>query len=400
MRVERAVLTNGLRLVVIPEPTQSEVAITMRYSAGDADDPVGREGLAHLAEHVLFEPILAPLESGATAFNGYTTPDSTLYVAHAQPDQLGALLGIEAKRMRTTCDEISATAFERQREVVRNELRERQEADAIHFALATALFGTGHPFARLSSATTVAAITRDEVCAFVAQHYAPSNAVLVVSGRTTLSEVRPIVETAFGGLPSRPVSSPKLAAPAGPHHIELEAPVDREWILLAWPMPVEPARRARLRAVAEMVTAIIRAHLNGIVGTVELGAGDETMLAIAVSPLEITADDALASTKYGLTHTNSWFGSGLYEYAANRAIHQYVAALEHDESRDIALADEVASGRAADINGSLELLRSMTRDQAQDLIGSALDPDAATLVRLHPVRTAARTSSPFVSTFR
>ena len=127
-----------------------------------------------------------------------------------------------------------------------------------------------------------------------------------------------------------------------------------------------------------MATTIIQAHLSGVVGTVELGAGDATMLAIAVSPREISIDDALANAKYGLTHTNAWFGSGLYEYAANHAIYQYVSTLDHTDDRDIALADEVAAGRAVDVVAPLGALRAMTRDQAHDLIGSALDPDRRT----------------------
>ena len=392
-------LANGLRVVVIPEPTQSEVAITMRYAIGDEDDPAGREGLAHLAEHILFEPVLEPLESGAIAFNGYTKHDATLYTEHVQPVQLAAMLALEAKRMRTTCDDISASAFERQRDVVRNELRERARADAVDAALSTAIFGAGHPFARSSSATTVAGITRDQVCEHVARHYAPSNAVLVVSGRTTLAEVQTAAEAAFGQLPRGRVEATKLAQIAPRHQVERAAPVDREWVLLAWPLPTEPARRARIRAVADMVTTLLQAHVNGVVRTLELGAGAETVFAIAVSPREIGADDALATTRYELTHTNSWFGSGLYEHAANRAAYQYVSTLDHDEDRDIALADEVAAGRTVDVLAPLRALRTMTRDEAHDLIGSALDPDAATIVRLHPEAAAALPSASLVSSF-
>jgi len=400
VKVDRIELANGLRIVVVPEPTQSEVSTTMRYGVGNADDPVGREGLAHLVEHVLFEPVLEQLESRAVAFNGYTTDDSTLYVAHAEPDQLGALLEIEAKRMATTCRDVSAAAFERQRDVVRNELRERGDSDAVHAALATGVFGGAHPYARLSSATTIGAATHDEVCAFVAQHYAPTNAVLVVSGRTTVEDVRAATEAAFGSVPRRAVERLKLPLAAGRHQIELAAPVDREWVLLAWPMPIEPARRAQLRAVAAMATNVIRARLNGTVGVVELGAGDALELAIAVSPREITVDDALANAKYGLTHTNSWFGSGIYEYAANHAIYEYASTLDHHEDRDIGFADEAAADRPIDVAAPLHALRSMTRDQAHDLIGSALDPDAATIVRLHPTHTAAHATSSLISTFR
>ena len=242
--VERAELANGLRVVVVAEPTASEVAITMRYGVGDADDPAGREGLAHLSEHVLFEPVLDRLETDSVAFNGYTTHDSTLYVERATPDKLAAMLAIEGERTRATCDAVTPAAFERQREVVRNELRERGDEDADSLgACHRPCSVPAHPFARVSSATDGPGNhARSRSAQFVAQHYVPSNAVLVVSGRTTLAEVRPLVETAFGQVPRPAMSSgPRIAPPAGPHQVELEAPVDREWVLLAWPMPAQPA---------------------------------------------------------------------------------------------------------------------------------------------------------------
>lgn len=398
LHAESAELANGLRFVVVAEPTAGEVAITMRYGTGAVDDPPGREGLAHLAEHVLFEPVIDRLETEALAFNGFTTDGSTLYVEHAVPSRLGAMLEIEAARLRSACSDISEAAFERQREVVRNELRERADDTAIQSALATGVFGAGHPFARVSTVATVAAITRDDVCAFVAQHYAPQNAVLVVSGQTTLAEVRPLVEAGFGEVPRGEARATKSAGAPAQHQASLEAPLEREWVLLAWPLPSDPVLRAKVRAVANMAVTLIRVHLSGVATTLELGDGDTQQLAIAIAPRTISSDDALASARHALTHTDSWFGSGLYEYVDNRAIYQYVARLDHAGGRDIELADEVAAGRAIDVLAPLDQLRAMTRADAHALIESALDPDKATIVRLHP-GTAKASGGGLVSTF-
>src|SRR4051812_36686395 len=74
--VEQDELANGLRVVVVPEPSVPEVSVTIRYGVGSADDPAGKEGIAHLVEHLMFEQargdeaIFDVLERQALAFNG------------------------------------------------------------------------------------------------------------------------------------------------------------------------------------------------------------------------------------------------------------------------------------------------------------------------------------------
>lgn len=385
--------------MVVPEPATSEVAVTVRYGVGAVDDPIGREGLAHLVEHLSYEPIVDELETASLEFNGYTSLDATLYVERTTPEQLAAVLAVEARRLRTNCPALSPSAFERQREVVRNELRERSDADAIRAALAAGVFGAGHPFARRSTPEAVGTITQAEACTFFAQHYGPNNAVIVVSGNVTLAAVRPLIEASFGDVPRAAITAPTIAAPAVHQRISIDAPVERQWIVLAWPLPADRVKRAQVRALVAMTRTLVNVRVNGLVTTLELGSGATRAIAIAIAPSkDITADGALTSAEYQLGHTNSWFGSGLYEHTANRAIYRYVAALDHGFDRDGELADEAAAGELA-ITTPLERLRSMSRDEAHELIGTAFDPDAATIVTLHPV-TAHHTNSSLVSTFR
>src|SRR3972149_4347192 len=49
------VRANGLRVIILPDPSASLVEIDVRYEVGAAEDPPGRGGLAHLAEHMMFE---------------------------------------------------------------------------------------------------------------------------------------------------------------------------------------------------------------------------------------------------------------------------------------------------------------------------------------------------------
>ncbi|HUJ58399.1 MAG TPA: insulinase family protein, partial [Kofleriaceae bacterium] len=46
--------SDGLRIVLVPDPKATEVEVTMRYRVGDIDDPPGQDGMAHLVEHLMF----------------------------------------------------------------------------------------------------------------------------------------------------------------------------------------------------------------------------------------------------------------------------------------------------------------------------------------------------------
>src|SRR5688572_13368353 len=77
----------GYRFVVLPEANANVIRVDARYPVGAIDDPVGKEGLAHLVEHLLTE-VEVTRDSGATSldaelgrvalsFNARTTADYT-----------------------------------------------------------------------------------------------------------------------------------------------------------------------------------------------------------------------------------------------------------------------------------------------------------------------------------
>src|ERR1044071_1719948 len=45
---------NGLRFLVMPDPTTQLLEVDVRYEVGSREDPPGKAGLAHLVEHLMF----------------------------------------------------------------------------------------------------------------------------------------------------------------------------------------------------------------------------------------------------------------------------------------------------------------------------------------------------------
>ena len=73
---------NGLRFVIMPDPSTTLVEVDVRYDVGAREDPKGKAGLAHLVEHLLFQirpggpgtpTLMDHLSQLAVARNTYTT---------------------------------------------------------------------------------------------------------------------------------------------------------------------------------------------------------------------------------------------------------------------------------------------------------------------------------------
>src|SRR5262249_4937022 len=131
---KRMTLGNGLRAVIVPDATTQMVEVDVRYDVGSREDPPGKAGLAHLVEHLMFQqrpdgptapPLMHFIDQMTTFFNAFTNWDTTHYMQLSRADQVDSMLKVEAERMFYGCQTISEEEFEREREVVRNEIRWR-----------------------------------------------------------------------------------------------------------------------------------------------------------------------------------------------------------------------------------------------------------------------------------
>ena len=122
---------NGLRMVVIPDKNTPMVHVAVRYEVGANEDPPGKAGLAHLVEHMMFQhrflgadkpPTFELIPQIATGFNAYTTWDQTHYYLDGRKEDLDAMLRLEAARMGAICNSIPPEQFDRELDVVRNEI--------------------------------------------------------------------------------------------------------------------------------------------------------------------------------------------------------------------------------------------------------------------------------------
>src|SRR5580658_9945621 len=216
LAVDKTRLDNGLELVLHEDHRTPIVTVNLWYHVGSKDEPKGKNGFAHLFEHVMFQgskhvpedTYFLDLERvGATDINGSTALDRTNYFETVPSNQLELGLWLESDRMGFLLDHVDQATFAGQRDVVKNERRQNYEnapyglvGQYVH----AELFPPDHPYHLLTIGTPndLDAATLDDVKAFFRTWYVPNNATLVIAGDIDKTQARALVDKYFGPIPS------------------------------------------------------------------------------------------------------------------------------------------------------------------------------------------------------
>ncbi len=392
------IANNGLRVVLVPDPKASQVQVTMRYHVGMLDEPAGREGVAHLAEHLMFLPVVGgsrevlfdKLEATASWFTGFTELETTTYVARADPRRLADLLQIEALRLGIRCKTLTEEAFVRERDVVRNELRERAGGIAVPAALLGALYPEDHPYRRamLADEEVVGRITREEACAFIDAHYSPDNAVLIVSGNVTGEALDEALGKLLGRVAKHPIAKhPHVAPLAARPRTTSTVPIGTATAIVAWPLAADPALRARMRAVAAMMERHIDGEIKGAIRVIELGGARAPAIAFAITPgTDESLETAIEEAERAALAMQVWFRSESFERARAAAVYRLFARFEDGTERDELLADHVFAGRdpVQGLSAEIGALNLFSVNEARQIVADRFSFATATIVSLTP----------------
>ena len=255
--IQRRTLSNGLRVVMDPDPASPTVAVSVTYDVGSRVEESGRSGFAHLFEHMMFEGsahvkkgehFALITERGGT-LNGTTSADRTNYFEVLPSSELALALWLEADRMRSLT--VSAENFENQRAVVKEEYRMRYENAAYSRAvlrLGELVFANYPPYAN-PTIGKMADLDRAELGwaqDFYARHYVPNNAVVTIVGGFEPDDAIALVERYFGSIPKRPVTAfqtPTALPAAAPARERLtDSNAKTPGLIVGWVVP--PARSA------------------------------------------------------------------------------------------------------------------------------------------------------------
>ncbi len=224
--VERFSLPNGLRVVLSEDHALPVVAVNLWYDVGSRNEVPGRTGLAHLFEHMMFQGSvnvsgtghIAYIERAGGTVNGSTWLDRTNYYQSLPASHLELALWLESDRMGFYLPALTQEKFENQRDVVKNERRQR--VDNAPYGdwderLQRLVYPPGHPYHHpvIGSMDDLDAATLDDVADFFRTFYAPNNAVLSLCGDFDPARAREWIERYFGPIPQGPPVPPLPGTP-------------------------------------------------------------------------------------------------------------------------------------------------------------------------------------------
>jgi predicted Zn-dependent peptidase len=186
------------------------------------------------------------MQAAGASVNATTWFDRTNYFEALPTGGVDLALWLEADRMGTLLDALTQESLDNQREVVKEEKRQRYDnvpyGDVME-RLTTMTFPADHPYGHttIGSMDDLNAATLGDVQAFFRTHYLPNNAVLSIVGDVDAETAFAKAETYFGHLPAGtlPPKPANTALPplSGQPRVETSADVPAEAVYLTWRLP-------------------------------------------------------------------------------------------------------------------------------------------------------------------
>lgn len=215
-------LPNGFRVASETNPVGSAV-VGVWIDAGTRYERADVNGAAHFLEHLIFKgtsnrtrrEIEVGVEDVGAHLNAYTSREQTVYYARSLKSEVPMITELLADILQNS--EVSDKAVAAERDVI---LREMEEVNQIpeevvfDFLHQTAYQDCALARTILGPAEKIATLKRDDLKAYVNEHYKPHRMVLAAAGDIDHDELVSLASKHFGGIAAAPEAptAPQLAA--------------------------------------------------------------------------------------------------------------------------------------------------------------------------------------------
>ncbi len=218
---EKFTLGNGLEVILHEDHSDPIVAVATLMHVGSNREKPGRTGFAHFFEHMSFNdsenvPVganrkMIPEWGGSR--NGGTWNDGTIYYEVVPKDAFEKIMWIDSDRFGYMINTVTTAALEREKQVVKNEKRERVDNAPYGFTeevMRKAMYPEGHPYnwTVIGALPDLQAATLADVKEFYEEYYGAANATLAIVGDIDIAETKALVERWFGEIRRGPAVEP------------------------------------------------------------------------------------------------------------------------------------------------------------------------------------------------
>ena len=218
-------LDNGLHVILHQDNSTPIVAVSVMYHVGSKNEKPDRTGFAHFFEHLLFEGSAnidrgeydSYVEGAGGMLNANTSFDRTYYYEVLPSNQLELGLWLESERMLHA--KVESVGIETQREVVKEERRQRIENQPYGSILEESLGRafTEHPYhwPIIGSMAHLDAATDQDYVDFYDMFYVPNNAVLSIAGDIDIDQTKKLIDQYFSTIPrgEKKIYRPSVSEP-------------------------------------------------------------------------------------------------------------------------------------------------------------------------------------------
>jgi zinc protease len=209
LRVRTCTLKNGVKVVVYENHRAPVIMFSTCVYVGGADDPYGKMGVAHFAEHLMFrgtktvsqDAFAWIMDNCGIQYNAVTSHEVTIFMELTPKEHLEQCMKLEADRLAHL--NVSPENFEKEKLVVLEELKISASSDTeVLDSRARYNLFPNHPYGRdvIGLPKDVESLSWNDVLDFYAMHYVAKNIVLVIVGDITLEKARCLAEKHYGHL--------------------------------------------------------------------------------------------------------------------------------------------------------------------------------------------------------
>ncbi len=414
-------LDNGLHVILHNDNSAPVVITSVMYHVGAKDETPDRTGFAHFFEHLLFEGT-ANIKRGewfkiVTANGGTnnanTTEDRTYYYEVFPSNNLELGLWMESERMMHPV--INEIGVKTQNEVVKEEKRLRVDNQPYGSLIAQVkknLF-VKHPYrwVTIGDMAHLDAAKLEEFQAFNKKFYIPNNAVLVVAGDLgDVSKTKDWVQKYFGAIPKGTdivrqsfVETPITVTKKATYE---DSNIQIPMIVLAYRTPSMKTREAR---ILDMVSTILS---DGKSSRLYKKIVDDKKMALQIGAFNYSQEDYGSYILYGLPQgantaemitkevdeeivklQTELLSDKEMEKLRNKYENNYV----NDNSNIEGIAHNLANyyqlyGDVNLINTEIEMYRSITAKEIQDIAKKYLNPNQRLVLDYIPAKEKPKTA--------
>ena len=303
-------LDNGLHVILHQDNTTPIVVTSVLYHVGSKNENPERTGFAHFFEHLMFEgsenidrgQYMNIIQSRGGTLNAYTSNDITYYYELLPSNELELALYMESERMLHS--KVDITGVETQREVVKEERRQRYENQPYGTILPETLVRAYqvHPYqwAPIGSMDHLNAATIEEFQQFYKDFYVPNNATLTIAGDIDYATTEKLVRKYFSEIPkgAKEIYRPSIVEPKKTTEIRdvIYDNIQIPAVIQAYNLP--PRNHPDSYALSMLSTYLTGG--NSSLMTKELVDKQQKALVVAAIPLEL--EDGGVFLMYGITN--------------------------------------------------------------------------------------------------